>query len=81
TKVYTAALVMRLVQDGKISLDAPVREYLPDFRLKQDDVVDKITVWHLLTHTSGIDGDYFADFGPGADPKGPHMTAVKFWTC
>lgn len=24
---------------------------------------------------------YFDDFGPGAPPSGPHMTAVKFWTC
>jgi CubicO group peptidase (beta-lactamase class C family) len=68
TKVHTATLVMKLVDDGKVRLDAPVKTYVPEFRLADSTYEDEITVRHLLTHTSGIDGaDYFDDFGPGDD--------------
>jgi len=50
TKQFTAAAVMKLVEAGKISLDATIQTYLPDFPEKQWPV----TVRHLLTHTSGI---------------------------
>jgi CubicO group peptidase (beta-lactamase class C family) len=50
TKQFTAAAVMRLVEAGKISLDATVQTYVPDFPVKEWPV----TVRHLLTHTSGI---------------------------
>lgn len=54
TKTFTSALVLALVEDGRIVLDAPVRRYLPD--LKQ--VGSKVTVRQLLDHTSGL-RDYF----------------------
>lgn len=50
TKQFTAAAIMRLVEAGKVSLDATVQTYLPDFPTKQWPV----TIRHLLTHTSGI---------------------------
>lgn len=56
TKQFTAAAVMRLVEEGKVSLDAKVQTYVPDFPEKQWPV----TVRHLLTHTSGI-WSYTAD--------------------
>jgi len=65
TKVWTATLVMQLVEEGRIELDAPVRRYLPDFRVADDAVAEAVTIRHLLTHTSGIDGDHFADTGRG----------------
>ena len=66
-KSYTATLVMQLVDDGKVALDVPVVEYLPDLRLS-DDVANKtITVRQLLSHTSGIDGDHMQDYGRGDD--------------
>lgn len=49
TKSFTAAAVLQLVDAGRIALDAPVREYLPDFM-----PADRITVRHLLNQTSGI---------------------------
>lgn len=51
TKPFTAILVLQQVEAGKIRLDAPVTEYLPEYRA---DTGAKITVRHLLTHTSGI---------------------------
>lgn len=67
TKVYTATLVMQLVDDASVDLDATVRTYLPKFQLRDESAAAQITVRQLLTHTSGIDGDYFADFGCGDD--------------
>jgi CubicO group peptidase (beta-lactamase class C family) len=49
-KQFTAALVMMLVEDGRIRLDASVRDYLPD----APESWQPITIRHLLTHTSGI---------------------------
>ena len=49
-KQFTAALVMRLVQDGNIVLDAPISTYLAG----TPKAWEKVTVRHLLTHTSGL---------------------------
>jgi CubicO group peptidase (beta-lactamase class C family) len=67
TKLYTAALCLQLIEEGKLSLDAPVRTWLPDFKVADEDVSARVTLRHLLTHTSGIEGDYFADAGRGED--------------
>src|SRR5689334_23030969 len=66
-KVYTAALVMTLVDEGTLDLDTPVITYLPDFRLTDERARDTITLRHLLSHQSGIFGDYYDDFGMGDD--------------
>ncbi|HUP24203.1 MAG TPA: serine hydrolase domain-containing protein [Thermoanaerobaculia bacterium] len=50
TKQFTAAAVMKLVEEGRIELDAPFAKYYPDFPTAEHTV----TVRHLLTHTSGI---------------------------
>ncbi|WP_458687856.1 serine hydrolase domain-containing protein [Nocardia tengchongensis] len=67
TKVWTATAVMRLVDQGRLDLDAPLLEVLPTLRLADPDATRRITMRHLLTHTSGIDGDTFADTGRGDD--------------
>ncbi|WP_327084888.1 beta-lactamase family protein [Nonomuraea sp. NBC_01738] len=64
TKVWTAALIMQLVEEGKVELDGPVTDYLPEFGLGYDVVV---TVRQLLSHTAGFDGDLFEDTGRGDD--------------
>ncbi|MET1061113.1 MAG: serine hydrolase domain-containing protein [Nocardioides sp.] len=67
TKVWTTTLVMRLVEDGLLDLDAPVAEGLSDFGLADDGAAAAITLRHLLTHSSGFDGDTFTDTGRGDD--------------
>ena len=67
TKVFTATLLMALAEDGRISLDAPVHRYLPDFRIAGSTPPDSLTVRTLLDHSSGIAGDCFDDFGPGPE--------------
>lgn len=67
SKTFTGTLMMMLVEQGRVTLDAPVRKYLKDFRVKDKDVSQKVTVLHLLTHMGGWVGDYFNDFGNGDD--------------
>ena len=51
TKQFTSMLIMQLVSQGKIKLDAKLTDYLPDYR---KDTGEKVTIHNLLTHTSGI---------------------------
>jgi CubicO group peptidase (beta-lactamase class C family) len=65
TKIWTATMIMQLIGEGALSLDTTVADALPGIRLGRSDVSDQVTVQHLLTHTSGIDGDIFTDTGRG----------------
>jgi CubicO group peptidase (beta-lactamase class C family) len=67
SKIFTSTLVMTYVDDGVVDLDTPVIEYLPDLRLRDTEASGEITLRHLLTHTSGLDGDRFDDHGNGDD--------------
>lgn len=67
SKVYTTSLVMALVDEGILDLDEPVKTYLPELKLKDDGVEKSVTLRHLVSHTSGIFGDHFDDFGMGDD--------------
>jgi CubicO group peptidase (beta-lactamase class C family) len=51
TKQFTSMLVMQQVAEGKIKLDGKLSEYLPYYR---KDTGERVTIHHLLTHTSGI---------------------------
>jgi len=51
---YLGVAVMQLVEAGKIELDAPVQRYLPWFRVADEAASTRITVRHLLYHTSGL---------------------------
>lgn len=53
TKQFTAALVLQMVEEGKIDLSAPIARYLPDYPKPN---ADRITIHQLLNHTSGIPG-------------------------
>lgn len=55
TKTFTATAIMRLVAEGRVELDAPVRRYLPDLPLSDESVADRITVARVLNHTAGLD--------------------------
>ncbi|MBC7897114.1 MAG: beta-lactamase family protein [Cytophagaceae bacterium] len=60
SKTFTATAMMRLVEQGKVDLRAPVRRYLPDFRVRDEAVSRDVTVWHLLTHLGGWEGQVSA---------------------
>ena len=67
TKPWTATMIMQLIDAGLLSLDTTVAQALPGLRLGAADLAEQVTVAHLLTHTSGIDGDIFTDTGRGDD--------------
>lgn len=67
SKTFTGTMLMQLAEQGKVDLDAPVRQYIKNFRVKDKEVSRKVTVRHLLTHMGGWVGDYFNDFGNGDD--------------
>lgn len=50
TKQFTAAAIMQLIEQGRVSLDDPITRFLPNFPMQGH----RITVEHLLNHTSGI---------------------------
>src|SRR5689334_17038699 len=56
SKTFAATAIMRLVEQGKIDLHAPVRRYLPDFRVRDSVASREVTVWHLVTHLGGWEG-------------------------
>jgi CubicO group peptidase (beta-lactamase class C family) len=53
TKMMTAAAVMQQVELGRVDLDAPVTDYIPELEIGGGWSADLITVWHTLTHTTG----------------------------
>lgn len=67
TKLWTSSLVMQLVDEGLVDLEEPVRTYVPDFVVADEDAAARITVRQLLSHTAGFEGDIFTDTGVGDD--------------
>ncbi len=65
SKVFTATLAMTLVEDGLLDLDRPVGHYLPELRLADADALGTIAMRHLLSHQSGLLGDYFVSYDLG----------------
>src|SRR5512136_1612918 len=76
TKTYTAMAVMRLVEKGTLSLDEPVRTYVPDFRVADEDTSARVTLRHLLTHTAGWSGDLFTNMEFGDDALARYVAAM-----
>jgi CubicO group peptidase (beta-lactamase class C family) len=56
-KMFTATAIMQLVERGRLSLDDPISKYVDESWIPEE-ITSKITIHHLLTHTSGL-GSYF----------------------
>lgn len=54
TKTYVAAAIVKLADEGKIDLDAPLRRYLPEFALADEAIARAVTPRDLLGHSTGI---------------------------
>ena len=54
TKTYTATVIWHLIDQGALSLDAPVRTWLPDLTLQDSEVAEQLTIGHLLDHSAGF---------------------------
>jgi CubicO group peptidase (beta-lactamase class C family) len=70
TKQFTALLVLQFVNEGKIRLEGRLSDYLPYYR---KDIGGRVTIHHLLSHTSGIPNFTAAPgFLEGADSRGKY---------
>jgi CubicO group peptidase (beta-lactamase class C family) len=56
SKTFAATAMMRLVEQGKIDLRAPVRTYIPEFKVRDTVATRDATIHHLLTHLGGWEG-------------------------
>lgn len=76
TKVWTATLIMQLVDEGRLDLDTPVRRYLPEFRVADEQASAQVTVRQLCSHISGFEGDIFTDTGRGDDAVEKYLATI-----
>lgn len=76
-KTYTATAMMRLVEQGRVSLDDPVRKHVPELRLRDPEVAEKVTVLQILNHTAGWNGDFFEDTGWGEDALKAYVRKMR----
>lgn len=63
TKIFTGITLLSLVEEGRLTLDAPVKSVLPELVLKDKEAEKTITLRHLLSHTAGLPAEYTPD-GP-----------------
>jgi CubicO group peptidase (beta-lactamase class C family) len=76
SKLFTGVAAMRAVEDGLLEIDAPVTEYLDDFRVNSrfsERPASRMTVRHLLTHAAGFTHE--APVGNNYDAYSPSMEA------
>ncbi|MDH6125046.1 serine hydrolase domain-containing protein [Kitasatospora sp. GP82] len=76
-KIYTATLVMQLAEAGRLDLDAPVVDVLPEFAVADAEATRTITTRQLLSHTSGMTCDFTHDTGRGDDCLAKYVEAAK----
>ncbi|MEY2478134.1 MAG: hypothetical protein QOG87_3449 [Actinomycetota bacterium] len=75
-KTFTATAIMRLVDQGKVDLDAAARTYLPELKLKDPTVTERVTVLQLLNHTAGWSGDILTNTGEGDDAVAKYVALL-----
>ena len=56
SKTVVGTALMRLHDQGRIDVEAPVRNYLPDFQVADAATTRELRIWHLMTHTPGWEG-------------------------
>ncbi|GAA2323136.1 hypothetical protein GCM10010149_90440 [Nonomuraea roseoviolacea subsp. roseoviolacea] len=76
-KVYTATLVMRLIDEGRLTLDTPVADVLTEFATPDPEATRTITVRQLLSHTGGVTNDFNHDSGRGDDCLARYVEAAR----
>lgn len=65
SKLVCATALARLVEQEEITLDDPIRRWLPGLQLADEQVAERVSVRHLLLHRGGWQGDFYDDFGGG----------------
>lgn len=76
TKTFTGTAMMRLVEQGKVDLGAPVRTYLSGFKVSDESVAAAVTVRQILNHSAGWLGDDYASYGRGDDALTKYVSGM-----
>ena len=66
-KTFTSTALLRLIEQGHFDLDTKVKDLVPELRLKDASVADRVTVLQLTNHTAGWSGDLLTSTGDGDD--------------
>lgn len=74
SKLFTATAILQLIEQGKLKLDDKLIDIVPEFKMKDERYKD-ITVYHLLTHTAGVN-NYFRD--NFISPKNDSLALTEF---
>ena len=78
TKPFASALMGMALEEKKIELNKPVRNYLPDFNLYNDELTQKATIKNLLTHSTGLPGHDWAWTFNTNYPREVYLQRIKF---
>ncbi len=76
TKVFNAALIMSLVDEGVLDLDAPVKTWIKDFKLPDADSTARVSLRQLLSMSAGIDNGPYEAYGRGDDALVQYVAAM-----
>ncbi|WP_330250478.1 beta-lactamase family protein [Nocardia sp. NBC_00565] len=76
SKSFTATALMRLVAEGKVELDAPVRRYVPELVLADERAAAEMTVLNLLNHTAGLGIRLIIETGDGDDALAQYVARL-----
>ncbi|MEV2219067.1 serine hydrolase domain-containing protein [Nocardia vinacea] len=77
SKTFTATALMRLVAQGKVELDAPVRRYVPELVLADEQAAAEMTVSNLLNHTAGLGIRLIVETGDGDDALAEYVARLN----
>ncbi len=76
-KAYTATMIMKLIDEGRLDLEDHVVDVLPEFGTPDPEATKLITVRQLLSHTGGVTNDFNLDTGRGDDCLEKYVAAAR----
>lgn len=76
SKTFTGLLGMMLVEEGLVTLDTPIIEYMPDFKVQDTEATGRVTLRDLLKHRAGWTGDWFPRISHGDDALAHYVSTM-----
>ncbi len=61
SKIISGLTIMKLIDERVLCLDTPIKEYIPNLKMQLQETENKVTLRHLLSHTSGLPAEYEPD--------------------
>jgi Beta-lactamase class C and other penicillin binding proteins len=77
SKSFAAVLTARLVKENKLRWNNHVKDYLPEFQLSDNEQTDRIQLWHLLSHTTGLPYHTYTNLVEAGIPTSKIISELK----